>query len=746
MKSILFFILFTTSLFASLEGKSAIFYYAKGISYPMVGIHNYIVVDPDNIDETKYGFELYNAKIYARIESLDVNDLIQQGYKNFYIDKHLSEEELIGFSQKYSSSKLMIRADIPLIKRAHRSVRAVIFEGDSPSDDYLDLLKAYNIDAIEIEHTTNNHLKDISKKVLKIEQRGVIPYIADDDFSFYGVSSKNALKREIFTLIDERVYNKRLQSAHRHGAVIFEYMGYIQKFHSVDKPLPSVAKMQQYAGVVIWLQDYYEKPSKIISWVKKLINSGMKVVFLNNFGGDIEDGSLAELGISLQSRLKERSKILTQDKMVGFEIRPTLSASYIQVKSKNEKVLLAYENVDKTVSVPAAITSWGGYAVSEAYMSGLNDNSMWVIDPFTFFKMALRLEEIPVADTTTANGNRLFLTHSSSDGFSNIYEGDRKSLAAEMAFEKIIKQYDLLHSFALKSKDIEGSSKKEKQILRDILDNDKVEEIDINAMQEGYTTIVNRAPWLSNISAQAVEENGTIEVYTAIQSENSYTNYWSGPFWGYKSAIQTFKLTNSPRRLKPIAIYYHMYACSKEASLKSLLSVFDWAMKQNIFPIFASEYIKKVKEYYAVSMAKEGKEFLVDGMRNLKTLRLERGDAHINLEKSSTVAGVKHFEDHTYLSLDQHRKHFVTLDDSYEMSNYLLDANADLKYHKFYKGRRQMLFEGILDLKINLSVNDSCKVSSRPKESRRVKGENEIYLEYQHENRAIVNINCKVQK
>ena len=65
---IVFLLLFVSSILsASLSDKSAVFYYAKDISYPTVGIHDYIVVEPKNTNIYTHGFSLYNDKIYARV-------------------------------------------------------------------------------------------------------------------------------------------------------------------------------------------------------------------------------------------------------------------------------------------------------------------------------------------------------------------------------------------------------------------------------------------------------------------------------------------------------------------------------------------------------------------------------------------------------------------------------------------------------------------------------------------------------
>ena len=52
-------------------------------------------------------------------------------------------------------------------------------------------------------------------------------------------------------------------------------------------------------------------------------------------------------------------------------------------------------------------------------------------------------------------------------------------------------------------------------------------------------------------------------------NENVYTNDWTGPFYGFRDVIDTFRMTGEPRRLKPINLYYHTYSASKVAALKA---------------------------------------------------------------------------------------------------------------------------------------------------------------------------------
>ena len=81
-----------------------------------------------------------------------------------------------------------------------------------------------------------------------------------------------------------------------------------------------------------------------------------------------------------------------------------------------------------------------------------------------------------------------------------------------------------------------------------------------------------------------------LQFYAPAQNENVYTNLWRGPYYGFRRVIDYFQFTDLPRRLKPIGIYYHFYSGTKAASVNALHDVYAWALAQETFPLWVSEY------------------------------------------------------------------------------------------------------------------------------------------------------------
>ena len=846
-KIILLTILLNSTLLASLTQKSAIVYYGKAISYPMVGIHDYIIVEPKKTNPYTHGFDIYSDKMYARVivndkllsdkKSLNLEHFSQ--FKNFYfdIDESIKNSTKIinfinNFKASHQLSKLLLNAKYSKMSQVIDSLNGIVIDKATTLPKIkLKMLKSYNLDLIGLENTA---LSNQAKKVKEIQKLNIIPYVSDYEYLSYGKSSKNAVKREILTLIDEKKEDRTLLGAHQVGAMPLEYLGYIQKLYDINGGLPDVDYIGHYAGVIIWLREDYESPQRLLQWVLELGELGIKVAFANNFGFSADEMLLKSLDIDIydgDESLTNKRKVIYHDEMIGFEIEPSLDKNSLYMNPKNAKKLLIYEDQDGLTSTPAAITAWGGYAVSEAFMMELGDENVWIINPFKFFTEALRLKQLVVPDPTTENGNRLFFTHVDGDGMVNRVESNPELFSGDTILNDILKVYKIPHSISLIGAEISPNglfpqfSPRVMQISREMyaLENvepathtfthpffwDKIKDGNLDEeyrlkpkgynfslynelsgtlktindelveknskkigksvfwsgdcaprievldyvyknkilnINGGDTTISNTNPWLTLVAPFGLEREEYYQIYTGAQNENVFTNDWLGPFWGFKRVVQTFKRTNSPRRLKPIDVYYHLYSGSKAASLNALKYIFDWSLKQDILPIFTSEYIPKAMDYFTVSIANENDYWLYAGMKNLKTLRIEKKDALIDFENSKTSLGIRHFEDHTYIALDEKIKHLVKInqnENSHTENSYLISSNAKVTQYINTLHNKSFTFDGHVDLKLNFYLEKGCRIDSKPLASKVIKSKKNITIEYKDTKKAIVNVLCR---
>jgi polysaccharide biosynthesis protein PelA len=171
-------------------------------------------------------------------------------------------------------------------------------------------------------------------------------------------------------------------------------------------------------------------------------------------------------------------------------------------------------------------------------------------------------------------------------------------------------------------------------------------------MNGGDTTIRKDQPYLFYVSPMARPVDDELQVYAPIMNENVYTNLWHGPFYGFRRVIETFELTDQPRRLKPIDVYYHFYSGEKTASLRALQTVYDWTLKQQIVPLFVSEYTQRAQAYRQVMVFRELSGTLeYDAPAVLHTLRFTGGTFPVDLAADSNVAGYRRLHDGMYFAL-----------------------------------------------------------------------------------------------
>lgn len=158
----------------------------------------------------------------------------------------------------------------------------------------------------------------------------------------------------------------------------------------------------------------------------------------------------------------------------------------------------------------------------------------------------------------------------------------------------------------------------------------------------GGATRTADIPTLTQASALGIPQGNAYQVFAPVENENVYTNDWRGPFYGYRHAIETFELNESPRRLGIITLYYHFYSAAKTSALAALDEVYAWALKQETTPLFMSEYAKKVLSFQRATLARRlDGTWELGNMGDLHTVRLDPSLGWPDLATSRGIAGVR---------------------------------------------------------------------------------------------------------
>ncbi len=223
----------------------------------------------------------------------------------------------------------------------------------------------------------------------------------------------------------------------------------------------------------------------------------------------------------------------------------------------------------------------------------------------------------------------------------------------------------------------------------------------------GDTVITRSRPTLTAVAPIGMQKGRYFQVFAPNQNENVYTNNWMGPFYGYRRVIETFEMTDTPRRLKPINIYYHTYSTSKPSSLAALDEVYRWTLKQNITPVFTSTYVRKVQQFENVVVARDGGGWRIRGLDAIHELRLPIAAGVPDMERSNGVAGFNQHNDQRYIHTDNSSVELFIRSQS-KIIPYLISANAPLINATHEKGQLHLSFMPEVALEVDIANAGKC--------------------------------------
>ncbi len=198
----------------------------------------------------------------------------------------------------------------------------------------------------------------------------------------------------------------------------------------------------------------------------------------------------------------------------------------------------------------------------------------------------------------------------------------------------------------------------------------------------GNTIIRKGMNSITNISASGITNGPFFQPYAPIQNENAYTNNWTGPFYGYQRVIETFTLTDLPKRLKPISLYYHFYSGERQASLRALHRVYDWTLKQETLPLWLSEYIPRINAFRSAVYEQIKNGWRIYQAKDLHTLRITEQVQPLDIVNSEGIAGFRELPQGKYIALNGDNIVTLRFNKQSNAIPYLIKSNSRIKYWK----------------------------------------------------------------
>ncbi|HTI17301.1 MAG TPA: endo alpha-1,4 polygalactosaminidase [Trinickia sp.] len=749
--------------------------------------------------------------------------LWERGYRNFFFDtidsyraqvKSAAEQArqeagavavIRAVKERYPSARLILNRGFELLPEVHSLVYAVAFESlfqgwDQAKKRYLEVppqdrewlmvqvrkAKELGLPVVAIDYCPPTDVDCARNTAAKIRELGVVPYVTTPLLDRVGVGAVRVEPRRILVLRDtEAGADLAASDAVRYLGVPIHYLGYRADYIDGRQALPQEPLNDRYAGVVLWMNRDYPRPRELRSWIIRQIDAGMPIAVMGGFGLPIDQLLAGKLGLRAARGTPQGTLTVesSDSKLLGFEMAPQPNPrDYVAIRTERSGQSLLTLKAGSFQIDAAAITRWGGYVMRPFAVTDIAEigQTRWVIHPLLFLQQALRLPKIPVPDTTTEAGRRLFMTQIEGVGLGEPteLEGARQNAVAGAVLADIVQKHGWPTTVSLAESDlIDKPYHKESPLLRSVAQrmfalpnveiaagisdegqarwlnaswpaaaggknaqagNDGAREglqvaaqsyrfdterdtaaaigrladtlapagkpvkmvfwrgaspapgqvikaaynANLVTMSGGDTVITKRYPSWTAISPPAVFKDGYLQISEPNQSELRYTNYWQGPFYGFERVLETFELTDRPIRIRPVDVHIHMFTGSRLASVTALERVYGALSGQSLHPVFTSEYARKVIDFYQLSIAREGDTWIVRDAGQLRTVRLQSGDAP-DLSTSVGVAGYVAGPGGVYVHLTGTEARFNVLTGTAVAANsslpYLADANGRIE-------------------------------------------------------------------
>ena len=202
---------------------------------------------------------------------------------------------------------------------------------------------------------------------------------------------------------------------------------------------------------------------------------------------------------------------------------------------------------------------------------------------------------------------------------------------------------------------------------------------------------------------------GGLHVFAPITNENLYTNLWQGPYYGFRDVMETFDLTETPRRLRGLHLYYHFYSGTKPAAIKMMGDIYRYMLGQDPISLWMSDYLLRVHGLHTASLART-----VDGawqirsLQELRTVRLDPSLGWPDLLASKGVAGVRDLPQGRYVHLSDNRA-LLALQPERDTAPALEQANVPLTAWRYLDAQRvEFSFAGEFPIAFSVRSASSC--------------------------------------
>ena len=362
--------------------------------------------------------------------------------------------------KKFPNKIIILNRGFSIIKQVHEDINGVIAEslyrglGGKGGLNYIKVAKKdsdwmlkklniiknkYKMPVIIIDYVNPKNRTEAKKDAVKISKNGFIPWVTNRNVSIVGTSDFKFIKRRIMIICNSRSNPNRPDP--NMSSPPLEYLGFTPVVFNVNGKLPGGFLADRYAGAVV-IVGSVKKPQRFYEWVRKAINNGLKIFFINNFGFPENNRFLNELGIKLYSNKADISSgyaSIYKSKGSGYEVPLNVYYDNTYLVPDSGKAIVYVKNKYGQKSVPFAITPWGGYAVDNTFIN--SSLGLWIYNPFNIFKKIFYKITFPIPDVTTENGRIMLFSQIDGDADFGYTDFNPNEFIASYVTKHILERY-----------------------------------------------------------------------------------------------------------------------------------------------------------------------------------------------------------------------------------------------------------------------------------------------------------------
>jgi hypothetical protein len=524
----------------------------------------------------------------------------------------------------------------------------------------------------------------------KIQGMGFTPWISTPALDVLGVGSVEVILRRVLLLYDGAEAPTLEQSpVLRLAGLPIEHLGYVPIYLDVRTGLPQEPLEGRYAGIVTWFTDD-EMPDTLgyPEWLLRQIEAGIPVAILGRPGFSASRTLLARLGLAAGATPPSQPlRIVQQDALVGLE----------SDARRRSRGLLAWRVTDPDVTShlrladaqgepidPIVTAPWGGMALDPYVLDiGYQGRTRWILDPFAFLEKALALRPAPALDLTTENGARLLVVVADGDGIARP-AGRSAAHAGDVILREVLARLAVPTTVYIRPDQLEAAENDRARshlggVARAIFALPNVEPAEQGVrLASGNAQDAGEAS-LAQLSPSGYPTGHGFRVYLPGWNESGAASWWSAGVFDPERLVELFERAETPRRLKPIGIYYPFWVATRPAALRSVQEVLRWAQDRAVLPLWSTEYAQRVVDFRSASVARR-----LDGtwqfrrLGRLRTVRMPRALGWPDLARSRGVASISELGESRYVSFAPEESPTLALSEEPTRGTYLSWANAPL--------------------------------------------------------------------